>query len=427
MYCYLHPHKEEEMNKIIKTAVIGTMSCALALGAAAQAKKLTVAVNFPATDAVFAAITSIASDYAKQNQGLSIDVVTYPSYEDTMKTKMAANDLPDLWATHGWSVARYSEYLQPLNDQLWISKINPAIKPVITDKSGKIFVLPFDVSVAGIAFNREVLDKAGVDPFKIKTWDDFKAACAKVKAIGKIGVHVGGGSADLWTVGNFYDWVAPSFLITNEKSNSRSALKDGSFDWNKWAPVAKLLVEFRDAGFLNPDYTQGTWADVGKKMASGDLAFGLYGNYVIGEAKKYNPKGKYGFMPVPSASKDDSPSLITGEWATLGVWKDSKYKADALKFLAFCARPENVSKIATITGSPTGLVGKGYASEQGDMTPYFKKIEGVRGFPYFDREYLPSGMWNTMCNTGMGLLANTMTIDQAVDKMKNDYDSLRGQ
>jgi len=414
------------MNKLVKIFVIGIMSCALALSAAAQTRKLTVALNFPTTDSVFAAITSIAADYMKQNPGVQIDVVTYPSYEDTMKIKMASNDLPDLWATHGWSVARYSEYLQPLNDQSWISKINPAIKPVITDKRGKVFVLPFDVSVAGIAFNRTVLDEAGVDPFKIKTWHDFEAACAKVKAIGKIPVDVGGSAADLWTVGNFYDWVAPSFLITNDKDNYREALKDGSFDWNKWAPVAKLLVDFRDSGFLNPDYTQGTWVDVGKRMAAGKLAFGFYGNYVIGEAKKYNPKGKYGFMPVPAASKDDTPSLITGEWVALGVWKDSKYKADALKFLAFCAKPANISKVATITGSPTGLVGPGYKSAQGDMTPYFKHCEGVRGFPYFDREYLPSGMWNTMCNTGIGLLANTMTIDQAVAKMKNDYDSLKG-
>lgn len=400
---------------------------AVAFAAAAAEKKLTVAVNFPQSDATFAAITAIAQDYMKQNPGVSIDVVALPQYEHAMKTKMAANDLPDVFSTHGWSVARYSEYLTPLNDQPWFPKINPTIKPVITDKAGKVFVLPFDVDVAGVAFNREVLDKAGVDPFRIKTWDDFKAACAKVKAIGKVPVHIAGGAPDSWTVGNFYDWTAPSFLITSEKKNFRTALKDGSFDWKNWAPVAKLLVDFRDAGYLNPDYTQGTWQDVGQKLAAGEAAFGFFGNYVIGEAKKYNPKGKYGFIPVPAAGKDDAPSLITGERVTLGVWKDTKEKAEALRFLAFCARPENVSRVATINGNPTGLVGAGYRSEQGDLTPYFDKIAGVRGFGYFDREYLPSGMWDSMCNTGMGLLANTMTLDQAVAKMKNDYVTLRAQ
>lgn len=404
-----------------------TAMAAVSFAASAAERRLTVALNFPQSDATFAAFTEIAQAYMKQNPGVIVDVVALPQYEHAMKTKMAANDLPDLWSTHGWSVARYSEYLTPLNDQPWFARINPTIKPVITNKEGKVFVLPFDVDVAGVAFNREVLDKAKVDPFRIKTWDDFKAACAKVKAIGKIPVHIGGGAKDSWTVGNFYDWTAPSFLITHEKKNFRTALKDGSFDWKNWAPVAKLLVDFRDAGYLNPDYTQGTWQDVGQKMAAGEAAFGFYGNNVIGEAKKYNPAGKYGFIPVPAASKDDAPSLITGERVTLGVWKETRQKAEALKFLAFCARPENVNRIATINGNPTGLVGPGYRSQQGDLSPYFEKIAGVRGFGYFDREYLPNGMWDSMCNTGMGLLANSMTLADAIAKMKADYLALRAQ
>jgi raffinose/stachyose/melibiose transport system substrate-binding protein len=389
--------------------------------------KITVASSQPAQENATVALEEIAAAYEAANPGIDVEVVTYARYEDTMKTKMAARDLPDLFGTHGWSVMRYSEYLEPVNDRPWFSKINPTIKPVITDEAGKVFILPFDMDVAGIAFNVDVLEKAGVDPYAIKTWDDFKAACAKVKASGKIAVHVGGSPKDDWTVGNFYDWTAPSFLITNEKANFRKQLKDGTFDWNNWVKVAKLLVDFRDAGFLNPDYTQGTWEDVGRKLGAGEVAFGLYGNVVIGEAKRFNPAGRFGFMPVPAASKDDTPTLITGERMTLGVWNKSPVKAEALKFLDFCARPENVNKMATVNGNPTGLVGQGYGSELGDLAPSFKKVEGVRGFGYFDREYLPSGMWDSMCKTGTGLLSTTMTMDQAVAKMKNDYLSLRGK
>lgn len=416
------------MKRTVSILLSLAMLCGIAFAAGAESsKKLTLAVNFPPSEATFKGLQSIAAAYMAKNPGVSIDVVNYPEYENAMKTKMAANDLPDLFSTHGWSVARYSEYLEPLNGQAWASKLNPTIKPVITDKAGKFFVLPFDMDVAGIAFNRDVLDAAKVDPFAIKTWDDFKAACAKIKAIGKTPVQIGGNATDDWTVGNFYDWTAPSFLITNEKSNSRAALKDGSFDWKLWGPVAKLLVDFRDSGYLNSDYTQGSWADVGKKLGLGEAAFGFFGNYVIAEAKKYGPKAKYGFIPVPAASKADKPSLITGERVAVGVWKDSKNKAEALKFLAFCAQSQNVSAIATVNGNPTGLVGSGYKADLGDMTPYFDKIAGVRGFPYFDREYLPSGMWDSMCKTGTGLLANTMSLDQAVAKMKSDYDSLRAK
>jgi raffinose/stachyose/melibiose transport system substrate-binding protein len=391
-------------------------------------KKLTFAINWLPNDQISKTYQDMAAAYTAQNPGVQIEVAALGSqYEPIMKTKMAANDLPDLFTTHGWSVIRYSEYLTPLNDQAWFAKINPAIKPVITNESGKVFVLPMDTEVAGVVFNKDVLDKAKVNPYKIRTWDDFKAACAAVKKIGKVPVHIGGNPKDDWTIGNFYDWTAPSFLITNDKDNSRKALSDGSFDWKKWGPVAKLLTDFRDEGYLNPDYTQGTWEDVGKKLASGDVAFGFFGSYLIGEAKKYNPSGHYGFMPVPAASAADTPTVITGERAAIGVWKDSPNKAEALKFLAFLAQPENVNKVATVNANPTGLVGAGFKSALGDLAPYYDKLVGVRGFPYFDRAYLPSGMWDSMCKTGTGLLAKTMTLDQAVDKMKGDYQGLRGQ
>jgi raffinose/stachyose/melibiose transport system substrate-binding protein len=392
-----------------------------------QTVKLTAAINFNPQDEAFVALTEIARKYSAQNPQVAVEVVYYAEYEATMKTKMAANDLPDLWSTHGWSVARYSEYLEPLTGQLWASKVNPAIKSVISNSRGDIFVLPFDVDAAGVVFNRDVLDKAGVDPFSLKTWDDFKAACEKIKAAGFIPVDVAGGAADDWTVGNFFDWVAPSFLITGEQRNYRNALKDGSFDWENWRPVATLLRDFRDKGYLNPDYTQGSWDNVARRLGNGQLAFGFYPNSLITQAKQFGPNARYGFIPVPAASPSDTPTMITGERVTLGVWKDSPRKAEALKFLEYLSSPEVVSRIANISANQTGLIGPGYNTNAGELKEYFDRLAGIRGFPYFDREYLPNGMWDSMCKTGTGLLANTMTMDQVVARMRDDYNNLRQQ
>jgi raffinose/stachyose/melibiose transport system substrate-binding protein len=410
------------MKKLGVVVVLGL----LALCATAAPARLTVALNFPATDVTFTSIQAMAAAFVKANPGVTIDVVNLPDYENTMKTKMAANDLPDLWTTHGWSVMRYSEYLRKVNDRPWFRNISPSIKPVVSDAAGSVFVLPMDIDMAGIVFNKDVLDQAKVDPYAIKTWQDFMAACEKIKAIGKTAVDIGGKSGDdRWTVGNFYDWVAPSFLITNPTTNSVKALADGSFEWKKWEPVAQLLVTFRDKGYLNPDYTQGTWQQVGQNFAAGKDGFGLFGNYLIGEAKKYNPKGHYGFMPVPAAGAGDTPSMITGERTAIGVWKDDKAMEVSLKFLDHLALPQNVNLVAKGNGIPTGLVGEGYRTDAGDLTPYYEKVKGYRTFPYFDRVYLPSGMWDTMCVTGVGLLANSMTVAQAAEEMGNTYRTLR--
>ena len=76
-------------------------------------------------------------------------------YEELMKTKMASNQLPDVFTTHGWSVARYSDYLMPINDMEWAKDIDGQIKSVITNADGDMFVLPVDIDIAGIVCNMD--------------------------------------------------------------------------------------------------------------------------------------------------------------------------------------------------------------------------------------------------------------------------------
>ena len=396
-------------------------------GGREQTAKLTVAVSYNTAELVHKAMIEIAAEYAASRPGLAIEVVYYPDYEAAMKAKMAANDLPDLWSTHGWSVARYSEYLEPLNNESWAPKVNPKIKKVITDARGSIFVLPFNVEFQGIVVNRDVLEQAGADLWSIKTWDDFMAACEKVKAAGKIPLDIAGGAAEDWTVGTIYNTLAQSMLIANEQKNYRDALLNGSFDWENWRPVANFLTEFRDKGYLNPDYTQGTYENQIKRLAAGQTAFVFSANGIITQAKQINPNARLGFIPVPAASAADTPTLTSGERFTLGVWKNGPRKAEALRFLEYCSSPGIINRIAALDNTETGLVGEGYASNIQGLKEYFDRVSNIRGFPYFDRAYLPSGMWDALCKTASGLLANTMTLDQALTRLRNDYRDLRSQ
>jgi raffinose/stachyose/melibiose transport system substrate-binding protein len=300
------------------------------------------------------------------------------------------------------------------------------IKQQITDKRGRIYVIPMDMDVAGIAFNKNVLDAAKVDPYSIKTWSDFKIACQKIKEMGKTPVYIGGCKDD-WTVGNFFDCIAPSFLITNPSKNYRAQLKEGTFDWNNWKMVAQLLLDFQKAGYLNKNIKEGTWPEVAENLAKGNAAFAPFGNYIIGEAYKYKSDVSYGFMPIPSNSPDDPPTVIVGERSAFGVWKDSENKDIAIKFIEYLSNPENINKIASGNMTLTGLTGEEYGSDTGMLDASFEKIKICRGFGYFDREYLPSGMWDSMCKTGTGLLTGTMNTITAANKMKTDFNILRSQ
>ncbi|MDR1971215.1 MAG: extracellular solute-binding protein [Treponema sp.] len=397
-------------------------------GAGPGSTVLNVALSYQPAEQVHQYMLTVGKDYEAANPGVKVEMGFYPDYEVTMKTKMAARDLPDLWATHGWSVARYSEYLEPLNSQSWASKVNPKILPVITNKSGQFFVLPFNVESQGIVVNQDVLESVGVDIRSIKTWDDFRNACAKVKAAGKIPLDIAGNASEDWTVGTIYNTLGQSFLVTNERQNSRNALLDGSFNWGRdWGVIQDFLLELRDKGYLNPDYTQGTEENQFRRLGNGEVAFVMSANNAITRAKLVNPNARIGFIAVPSNSPGDPPTLTSGERMTLGAYKDGRAKAEALKFLEYCSQPAIINRVATLDKCETGLIGPEYTADLSDLKPYFDNLQNIRGFPYFDRAYLPSGMWDALCKTASGLLANTMTKDQAISRLRNDYNDLRAQ
>lgn len=323
------------------------------------------------------------------------------SYEELMKTKMSSNTLPDLFTTHGWSVARYSEYLEPVNDMEFAGRISEQMKPVITDKDGKMYVLPIDADIAGMVYNEDVLATAGVNVDDIKTWADFTAAAQKIKDSGKEVMSIGG--KDVWTIGQFFDWVAPSFYVTDEANNRREELKNGTFDTATWEKVAGLMDEWNKAGYFNKDVLTADYNRDMKALANGDVAFAFYGNSSIVDAKTINPDAKLGMMPIPAASDADEPTLIAGERVAVGVWKDSKYKDAAIELLNYLATPEVAATISDASGNPSGL--KDVTGNLGDIQKYYEKYASIRTFPYFDREYLPSGMWDVMCSTGAEILA----------------------
>lgn len=390
--------------KVVSLCMAALMAASLGAGTEVKASdasdvKLSFMTNVVGERA--AALEKVVKDFAEKS-GYEIEFsAPGENYEELMKTKMASNELPDLFTTHGWSVMRYSEYLEPVNDLDFAKDIKEQMKSVITDKEGTMYVLPMDADVAGIVYNAEVLETAGVNVDDIKTWSDFSEACQKILDSGVTPLHMGG--KDNWTIGQFGDWVAPSVFVTDEENNQKDQLKSGEFDAASWEKVAGLMDEWVKAGYFNKDASTADYNSDVQSLAEGKAAFVFYGNSSIVDAHKVNPDAKLGMMPIPAYYEGDTQSLIAGEDIAVGVWKDSPNKEAAIELLNYLATPEVIAEVATAAGAPTGL--NGTESDIGDIQTYYDKYKDIPTFPYFDREYLPSGMWDVMCATGADILA----------------------
>ena len=342
-----------------------------------------------------------------EESGIEVQLVTPGTeYETVMKTRMASGDLPDVWMTHGWSVARYSEYLMSLNEESWYSQIDPAAMGVIEDDGGNIYVLPVSQVVSGVIYNMDTLEEAGVDATQIRTLADFEEACEKVKALGKTPIHVGG--KDNSNAAGFFGSIAPA-MLTDEGCEypNGDALKDGTFDWDTYGtPVMQKIADYVNAGYVNVDFTTADSQAMQTALGNGDCAFVFRNTPNIVNARNYVEGCNVGIIPIPSSTEEGKSSFRIGEGACFGIWKD---KSICLIDGSVPALLEvNVDDDYAVTAFHT-------AQEQFDGDIFYDNI--------FDREYLPSGMWDVMgyAVTEVVMDPSEQGVASAVEMLKENY------
>jgi raffinose/stachyose/melibiose transport system substrate-binding protein len=281
--------------------------------------------------------------------------------------------------------------------------------------------LPIDQEKTGPAYNADILEQYGVEvPL---TWTDFMAACETIKtqSEGQVDcVHIGG--ADSWPVGQFYDFFSTPLAIS-PTPNDEQALLDGTYDWSKYTVLSQNLLDLKTNGYLNEDALTAKYTDAAAALAEGKAAFGFYGPFICEESLKTNPDFNCGIMPIPALVEGDEPTFAGGELTTWGVWKDSPHTEAAIKFVNFYARPENVKAVAESNKAPAGLTG--VEVDAGYLTKYYEQYADLRTFTYFDRIYLPNGMWDVLCKNGQDVLAGGATPEQATENIAKEYTRLR--
>jgi raffinose/stachyose/melibiose transport system substrate-binding protein len=370
------------------------------------------------------AIESVVAKFEEENPDIKIDLnLPGGGYEDMLRVKMAANDMPDLFDTHGWSQLRYGEYVADQKDMDWVQNLDPALDQILKDENGKVYAFPINQAKDGISYNVNVLEKYGVEP--PKTIDEFMRALEtiKEKSNGEVTpLWIPGG--DNWTIAQILDELATPLLITDEKNRYGDQLVDGSFDWSHFTPLAEKLKVMQGNGLLNEDVLTAKIQQATELMAQDKIAFTFVAGSLGPDATELNPDVKVGTIPVPAFHEGDKQRWIGGERHTIALWKDTEHPEEAKSFIEFIAQPENVETMAKATSAPDALTN---VDAENYFSKYYKEYEGIAVEPYFDRVYLPSGMWDVMATTGQELLAGTLTPEQLSKKMGEEYTRLRSQ
>lgn len=409
------------------TMILSCIGCSGKSGGAAAEKKSAIQVaSCINTEAGIKALNVITEKFEKET-GIDVEILQLADFEETMKTRMASGELPDIWTTHGWSVRRYSEYLTVLNDQPWFDRIDDSALGVMQDDAGNIYALPMTVNITPICCNFDVLEEAGVDPKEIRTLADFENACEKIKAAGKVPIYIGG--KDFGNAAGFLNSFAP-MLFTNNGCSYPNAdeLLNGTFDWDKYGTILlDKFAEYVQKGYVNVDITTADTVAAQTALGKGDCAFVFRGVQNVANARHYVENANVGMIPTPSASEDGASTFYGGEGACFGIWKETKYFEECAKYLEYLAQPEAITAFADVDGTNPALKD---VELEGNYTNdmYLQSLEWFEGdVAYdnlFDREYLPSGMWGVLSEAILTVAVDPSEngVAAAVDVLKENYE-----
>jgi raffinose/stachyose/melibiose transport system substrate-binding protein len=303
-----------------------------------------------------------AADAFKQATGITIDInFNGRDIRKTLQPALDAGETIDLFDEDIERVANtWGNYLLPLDDFVAKSYSSTGGKPygqVINQTllglarqlgNGSIKNIPYQPSTFVTMYNKDLFQKAGISA-PPKTWDEFLAACAKLKAIGVYGI----------TVDDAY--MAALFGYCMDRMVGMDAtlamVKNNDFSGPQVLEFGKLWENMAKQGYVSPKAASNIYpAGQVDEIAKGTVACYLNGTWLPNEIKGSAPNMNWGSFAWPAIdSKGDGTNANNFGSQSFGINKNSKVADAAFQFVVFLTTGQWDATLATDSiGVPMG-------------------------------------------------------------------------
>jgi raffinose/stachyose/melibiose transport system substrate-binding protein len=228
-----------------------------------------------------AGLTQVMTAF-EEATGATFKKVAYPDpYEQSLLTKVAVGDMPDLAAwqptTSQLTTLQPSKNLLSLDDAPWLDDLDPAVK----DVSGFIgdtryAALVTSPSVMGVYYNKNLFAEYGIEE-PPANWDEFVADAQSIKDQGGVPFYEAGG--DMWPT----QWWPQVMLAEQAQDGLWDRVNTNDEKFTDPAIVG-ALTEYQsliDEGLFNSDIKTATVVEQSDAILNGDAAMAVQVNALL--------------------------------------------------------------------------------------------------------------------------------------------------
>lgn len=394
--------------KTVALALVAAMAASLTGATAVHAEGTTLRLVNGKIE-VDEALKELAALYEEET-GVKVEIESMGGGIDiqgTLKGYYQADNMPDIFVEGGEADYRnWDGLLADLSGEKWVEDTEAEY---VSKADGKTVIgFPYTTEAIGLAYNADILEKAGIDPASITGPESMKAAFetldSKKEELGLTAVI--GYCAEAvnlyWSTGNHLFGIYEDGGLSRDDTTYFDLLADGGkIDEERFTKYAEMVALFNQ--YSDPDLlVSGTYDQQILNFSSGKYAFVTQGSWIgatmVGQDKEqYEAAGSFKCGMIPYAFEEGQDTILTNSPSWWAVYKDGNVE-EAKKFLQWCSE----SKGQDI------LVNKG-----GFISP-FKSCEYVAADPFAETisEYTKAGKtsaWHWMDNKE-GLAQNALGV-----------------
>ena len=291
-------------------------------------------------------ITSQMEDFAKlyeEKTGVPVKVITgggSSDYNTVLKAEMQSGREPDIFVIEGPS--SYELWKDKIADQTGAEWTQYTAAAYMVD--GKAVGFPVAVEGYGLAYNKSILDKAGIDPATLTTYDAYEAAFEKLDSMkAELGLDMvvsmvaGTTTGMTWVTGlhNFNVYLT----VGNERNDTTyiDQVLEGKVDeerFHQYCQYVALIFKYSDPDML----LNGTQDSQLAAFANGKASFYHQGNWMDPSLVALNPDFEIAYAPHAFLHEETDGILVNPpSWYVIN---ENGNKDEALAYLNFLATSE---------------------------------------------------------------------------------------
>lgn len=286
-------------------------------------------------------LNKLVDKYMDEHPNVTINLeVNGTNYWETLKSMLAANDVPDIFMTDGYNVMRsYTDYLEDLSDEGFVDVIKEEARQCV-DLDGQVVGLPTGFQGNGMIYNKRIFEENNIEiP---TTFSEFKSVCEELQSKGITPMI--NGYKEGYHLGFFLGSIGYAHIPDMEEYNNQRY--DGSVTF-AGQPELVRCIDFLDYVLEQGknDPLNVAMSDACTLFAQEQAAMMFQGEWTWGTIKSINPDIQAGMFPVPVSEVAEENKLTVDTNCCWHVGKGGNATEEAKKILNWIALSDSSKEI----------------------------------------------------------------------------------